>query len=155
MDEETKPKRKAKDNPWYRLATFHGEPAAPDDEVAAKNRVTWNRWMAPRIPDDLRAALLEKGHTLKELEPLPEDKFQKIGSQLGISAEALIDFSDTEFEALFANGLNFPAPSLLPARPSAAKRVGPSPALNHATPSLWRHSASTARPSAATPASAA
>jgi hypothetical protein len=51
MDEETKPKRKAKDNPWYQLATLHGEPAALDDEVAAKNRLTWNRWMARRISD--------------------------------------------------------------------------------------------------------
>jgi uncharacterized protein YjbI with pentapeptide repeats len=108
VDEETKPKRKAKDNPWYRLATFHGEPASADDEVAAKNRVTWNRWMASRIPDDLKAVLLEKGHTPEELKSLSEDEFQKIGSQLGISAEAEIDFSDTEFESLFAHKFIFP-----------------------------------------------
>ena len=108
MDEETKPKRKAKDNPWYKLATFHGEPKDADDEVAVKNRVTWNRWMASRIPDDLRAALLEKGHhTPEELKPFPEDEFQKIGSQLGTSAEAAIDFSHTDFEALFANNFVF------------------------------------------------
>ena len=46
-DEERKPKRKAGDNPWYRLATLHGEPSEPDDEIAARNRLTWNRWMAP------------------------------------------------------------------------------------------------------------
>src|SRR6476646_4060550 len=108
MDEETKPKRKAKENPWYKLATFHGEPKDADDEVAVKNRVTWNRWMARLISDDLRAALLEKGHTPEELEPLPEDKLQKIGSQLGINADAEIDFSDTEFEALFAKSFIFP-----------------------------------------------
>src|SRR5690349_13083725 len=102
MDEETKPKRKAKDNPWYRLATMHGEPADfRDKEVVAKNRVTWNRWMASRIRDDLRADLLEKGHTPQELEPLPEDELRTIETRLGISAEAEVDFSNTEFEALF------------------------------------------------------
>jgi len=37
MDEETKPKRAAKDNPWYRLATSHGEPADYNGEIATKN----------------------------------------------------------------------------------------------------------------------
>jgi hypothetical protein len=37
----------AKDNPWYRLATLDGEPAPLHDERVAKNRETWNRWMAP------------------------------------------------------------------------------------------------------------
>jgi hypothetical protein len=105
MDEETKPKRKAKDNPWYLLATFHGEPRHFRDEVAVKNRVTWNRWMAPWISDDLRAVLLEKGYTLEELTPFPDDKLPTID---GISADAKIDFSDTEFEALFANNFVFP-----------------------------------------------
>jgi len=108
VDEETKPTRKAKDNPWYKLATFHGVPKTAHDEVAAKNRVTWNRWMASRIPDDLRAALLEKGHTQEELTPFPEDELRAIGSQLGISpAAGIVDFSDTEFEVLFANRFVF------------------------------------------------
>jgi hypothetical protein len=51
MDEETKPKRAAK--AWYKLATFHGVPEGSYDEIAAKNRVTWNRWMASR---DVRSA---------------------------------------------------------------------------------------------------
>jgi hypothetical protein len=59
-DEETKPKRKAKDNPWYRLATLHGEPSGRYDEIAKKNRVTWNRWMAARISDQLKPDLREK-----------------------------------------------------------------------------------------------
>jgi len=61
--------------------------------------------------DDLRAALLEKGHTPEELKPLPEDEFQKIASQLGISAEAEVNLYDTEFEALFANHFVFPRAS--------------------------------------------
>ena len=61
MDEETKSKRAAEDNSWYKLATRHGVTAARDDEKAAKDRVTRNRWTARRISDDLRAALLESG----------------------------------------------------------------------------------------------
>jgi hypothetical protein len=57
VDEETKPKRKAKDNPRYRLATLHGEPSKSDDEITRKNRVTGNRWMAARI-SDVRSAPL-------------------------------------------------------------------------------------------------
>jgi pentapeptide repeat protein len=110
--EVTKPKRKAKDNPWYRLATLHGEPVASDDEGAVKNRETWNRWMASQLPNDLRVALLEKGHRLVgEPTPFPDDELRTIGSQLGISAEAEIDFSDTEFEALCANRFVFPGTS--------------------------------------------
>jgi hypothetical protein len=36
--EERAPKRKAKDNPWYRLATLHGQSSHRDHEIAAKNR---------------------------------------------------------------------------------------------------------------------
>jgi hypothetical protein len=61
VDEETKPKRAAADNPWFRLATLHGEPANLDDKRAAKNRETWNRWLAPRLPEELKAALLDPG----------------------------------------------------------------------------------------------
>ena len=118
MDEETKPKRAAKDNPWYQLATFHGEPKDADDERATKNRVTWNRWMASRISDDLRAALLEKGHTQEELTPFPEDELRIIGLQLGISTEAEIDFSDTEFEDVSCSAC----------RGCSARRCGSAPA---------------------------
>ena len=59
VDEETKPKRKAKDNPWYRLATLHGEPSKHNHEIAMKKRVSWNRWMASRISDELKIALRE------------------------------------------------------------------------------------------------
>ena len=30
-----------------------------DDEIAGKNRVTWNRWMASQLTDDLKTMLLE------------------------------------------------------------------------------------------------
>ena len=60
-----------------------------DDEVATKNRVTWNRWMAPRIPDDLKAVLLKKGYTLHELTPFPDDKLPTTD---GISPDAELTF---------------------------------------------------------------
>lgn len=72
MDEATKPtQRAAKDNPWYRLATLHGEPANTRDDYAliAKNRETWNRWMAPRLPEALKTTLREEGWSDQELTP--------------------------------------------------------------------------------------
>jgi pentapeptide repeat protein len=99
------PDAEGEGNPWYKLATLHGEPKHYEDKVVAENRVTWNRWMAPRIPDDLKAVLLKKGYTLKELTPFPGDELPTID---GISAGAEADFSDTKFEALFANNFVFP-----------------------------------------------
>src|ERR1700722_5697642 len=82
--EERAPKRKAKDNPWYWLATLHGQPSHSDDEIAAKNRVTWNRWMASRLPDSHKTALLKKGWTTEELTPLTHNdlKNTKIPQEL-------------------------------------------------------------------------
>jgi hypothetical protein len=103
LNEETRPKRKAKDNPWYRLATFHGEPSGPNDEIQAKNRETWNRWFASKISDDRRAALLgTEQYTFEELTPFPEDELRSIRSQTGTSTESsIVDFSDIEFDAPF------------------------------------------------------
>jgi pentapeptide repeat protein len=116
MDDGARPRRKAKDNPWYRLATFHGEPARANDGRTAQNRAIWNRWIAPRLTDDLRAALLKKGHTAEELTPFSQDESRTIRSQVGFSAEtsmeALVDFSDTEFDVpFFAQNFVFPGES--------------------------------------------
>jgi hypothetical protein len=55
-DAAQEPKIRAENNPWYLLATLHGEPSSrDDDELVVKNRVAWNRWMASQIPDDLKA----------------------------------------------------------------------------------------------------
>ena len=110
-DEETKPKRQAKDNPWYRLATLHGEPSGSHDEIAQKNRVTWNRWMASRVSDDLKTALREKGWSDDELKPFSEDERQSIEDQIRSSRGVeTIDFQDTEFEAtFFVAGFVFPS----------------------------------------------
>jgi len=78
-------KIKAKDNPWYLLATLYGVPKRVDDEVyagelgyedelQARNRVTGNRYCAARLDDKRRAQLIEeKRHSAEELTPfVPE-----------------------------------------------------------------------------------
>ena len=102
--EETAPKRKAKDNPWYRLATLHGQPSWAGDEVAVKNRVTWNRWMASRLSDTHKTALLKKGQPSEELTPFTNDEWRAITDSMGLSEfdfGSPVDFSNTEFEAPF------------------------------------------------------
>jgi hypothetical protein len=111
MDEETKPQRKAKHNPWYRLATFHGVPSRPGDEIARKNRVTWNRWMASRISDELKTVLRGKGWSDEELTPFSEDELHTTEARVKSSLDVKfgIDFQETEFEEGFvAAGFVFP-----------------------------------------------
>jgi uncharacterized protein YjbI with pentapeptide repeats len=110
--EERAPKRKAKDNPWYRLATLHGQPSHSDDEIAAKNRVTWNRSMATGLPADLKTTLLAKGWTGEELTPFSDDddELRDIKASTGLLTpdSYFIDFSNTEFEdPLFASRFIF------------------------------------------------
>jgi uncharacterized protein YjbI with pentapeptide repeats len=100
-NEETKPKRKAKDNRWYRLATLHGEPSSSDDEIARRNRITWNRCMAARISDELRTALRETGWAEDELTPLSEDELRCIEAKAGSLEADEIDFSEVELGTPF------------------------------------------------------
>jgi hypothetical protein len=81
-----------------------------DEEVAQENRVTWNRWMAARISDELKTALREKGWSDDELTPFSEDEVRCVEAQVGSPLEAdRIDFSDTVFEVpFFAQGFIFP-----------------------------------------------
>jgi hypothetical protein len=44
--EQTLPKIKAEDNPWYLLATLYGVPERGDQELKDKNRRAWNRYFA-------------------------------------------------------------------------------------------------------------
>jgi len=109
MTDETKPKPKAKDNPWYRLATLHGEPATPDDEFVVKNRVTWNRWMASKISEDLKATLLETGRcSVEELTPFSEVEQSDIQLKIGSDLAGEMDFSDTSFGFSLFGGFIFP-----------------------------------------------
>ncbi len=65
MSDAEKPKlRQANDNPWYCLATLHGEQAKGArvwEDLAAKNRLAWNRWIAGALTDKQRADLVGKG----------------------------------------------------------------------------------------------
>jgi hypothetical protein len=47
--EQTPPKIKAEDNPWYLLATLYGVPERGDQELKDKNRRAWNRYFAANL----------------------------------------------------------------------------------------------------------
>ena len=51
--------RPASKNPWYILATIHGEQTQEgwNEEVAAKNRRIWNGWSCGHLPKSKRAEL--------------------------------------------------------------------------------------------------
>src|SRR5262249_52693886 len=49
-------------NPWYLLATLHGEPTGLlNDDLIEQNRVSWNRWMAAGINEGQREQLIASG----------------------------------------------------------------------------------------------
>jgi uncharacterized protein YjbI with pentapeptide repeats len=112
--------RRAKDNPWYRLATLHGEAGGADTtETAVKNRVAWNRWMAAHILNSLGGSLIESllktgRYSVEELTPFSECEQQEVKSKIGSpNLSGNIDFSYTTFEAPFvAIGLIFPKAAL-------------------------------------------
>jgi uncharacterized protein YjbI with pentapeptide repeats len=80
MSDIEKPTLKpANDNPWYCLATLHGEQPAGDvrdnELLANKNRLAWNRWIATALSDAERASLLKSGFSEPQLAPFsPEEK---------------------------------------------------------------------------------
>jgi len=76
MSNAEKPElKRANDNPWYCLATLYGEQAAEpsprewNKELAARNRVAWNRWMSEALSDEQRASLAGHGFPESELVP--------------------------------------------------------------------------------------
>lgn len=70
--------RPANENPWYVLATYHGEQTGDelDKDLHAKNREVWNRWMAAALSDEDRQELInEERATAAELKPFsPEER---------------------------------------------------------------------------------
>jgi uncharacterized protein YjbI with pentapeptide repeats len=72
----------ANENPcWYWLATVYGEQEEGanesekvDQDLAAKNRVAWNRWIADALTDKQRAELVTKGFDASELTPLLDEE---------------------------------------------------------------------------------
>jgi hypothetical protein len=80
--------RRANDNPWYCLATIHGEQPADrvDYELADKNRVAWNRWIAAVLSDEQRAELVKNGFAEAELVPLRPEERSALVSALAVRA---------------------------------------------------------------------
>jgi uncharacterized protein YjbI with pentapeptide repeats len=97
MSDADKPAlRPANENPWYCLATLHGELPEegewrrkesfgewPEDlpkdldlrETISRNRAAWNRWVASTMTDEERASLVKNGFPPHELAPLsPEEE---------------------------------------------------------------------------------
>jgi hypothetical protein len=70
--EQTPPKIKAEDNPWYLLATLYGVPGPnPNLELRAENRRVWNHCLASFLHLHERDALIKYGkYTETELEPI-------------------------------------------------------------------------------------
>jgi Pentapeptide repeats (9 copies) len=72
MSDADKPSlRPANDNRWYCLATLYGEQPVDtfDDELASKNCLAWNRWIATALSDEERASLVRNGFPESELAP--------------------------------------------------------------------------------------
>ena len=105
------PKIKAKDNPWYLLATIYGVPDLHDWKLHSKNRVAWNRYFAATLDKGTRTNLLEeKLYPAEELRPLSSEELQDIvrafadrcrefGKELVLPEDsANINFSNVEFE---------------------------------------------------------
>lgn len=84
MSDADKPElRQANDNPWYCLATLYGEQPTPegamgkadwDNELAAKNRIAWNRWIAGGLSSEQRATLVKTGFPEPDLVPYNSDE---------------------------------------------------------------------------------
>jgi uncharacterized protein YjbI with pentapeptide repeats len=74
MKDKDKPKLKpANESPWYCLATLYGEQGIElDQELARKNRIAWNRWVAASLDEDKRAKFVQKGFSAAELTPYDE-----------------------------------------------------------------------------------
>jgi hypothetical protein len=74
MTSDEKPElRPANESPWYCLATLYGEQSGKqDDDLAKRNRIAWNRWVAGALTEDKRKALIEKGFPAAELRPLSD-----------------------------------------------------------------------------------
>jgi hypothetical protein len=72
-------KRKPEDNPWYLLATLHGEALSADDEVHALNRTAWNRFMAAELTEDTRALLIkDRRCSAEDLEPFTSEELADV-----------------------------------------------------------------------------
>ena len=134
-NEPEKTKVRAKDNPWYLLATLYGEqtPDYYDDDLINRNRTAWNRYMGRFLNEACRE--LAKGpHTAEAATPFTdeetsalEEDFARWHREAGSIAnlaipnpkEVGIDFANVEFGRFQADGFVFPAQTLFSLRSSS------------------------------------
>ena len=111
----------ANENPWYWLATLHGEQGEEgwNTKLAERNRVAWNRWMANALDEEQRNNLVDSGVAIAELTPLSKDEQQEFLKSFAERAgredtnpldwDQTIDLSNLRFEyPVFFSGFIFP-----------------------------------------------
>jgi len=105
--QELKP---ASQNPWYVLATVHGEQTddVVDLELHAKNRRIWNGWACGHLPKEERERLAEEcGVDAAEVQPWSDLERRKVSKEFCErlasddavpKSEEYIDFGNTRFQ---------------------------------------------------------
>jgi uncharacterized protein YjbI with pentapeptide repeats len=79
MTDKPSDKRKPEHNPWYLLATLHGQPAFTDNDLQARNRTTWNRFMASELTEEARERLIKEGRCCaEELKPFTAEELSEV-----------------------------------------------------------------------------
>jgi uncharacterized protein YjbI with pentapeptide repeats len=72
-------KIKPEHNPWYLLATLFGEAQSINDDVHARNRTAWNRFMAAALTEEGRALLVKEGRcSAEELKPFSTEELSEV-----------------------------------------------------------------------------
>lgn len=85
----------AVENPWYILATVHGEQSGEeiDWDTHAKNRRTWNRWVSAALDDEAKQVLVGKhGVDAADLAPLELHERGEI-EKLTVDRRGLLDLA--------------------------------------------------------------
>ena len=114
--------RPANENPWYVLATYYGEQTGDriDEDLHAKNRGVWNRWMAAALSHENRQKLIDEGRATKaELTSISAEERRELWADCrspdlpAPNPATNIDLSDTVFSntVSFAHFI-FPAPTM-------------------------------------------
>lgn len=100
----------ASKNPWYVLATIHGEQTDEgwNEEIAARNRRIWNGWSCGHLSKAKRAEIAKLAkldeaalEAWSETERAHVEKVFATGPGMGMTLpdpEAAVDFKDTHFE---------------------------------------------------------
>ena len=113
-DAEKIEQRPANHNPWYCLATLYGEQPAEGDldkDLAAKNRIAWNRWISEPLSDEQRRDVLRNGIPNSELTPFsPAERSEfdstfafRIGrrkAEMPPDPAKAVDFANSHFDRL-------------------------------------------------------